>query len=46
MSQIPVILQEIQDILHKEKFTFTETENLINIYKYPPLTQYLNMSEL
>lgn len=43
MSQIQAILQEIQDILHKEKMTFTEAKNLINIYKYPPLTQYLNM---
>jgi len=43
MSQIPAILQEIQDILQKEKITFIEVEGLIETYTYTPLPQYLNM---
>ncbi len=43
MSQIPVILQEIQDILRKEHISFTEAEGLIETYTYTPLAQYLNM---
>ena len=43
MSQIPAILQEIQDILKKENIPFTEVEGLIETYTYTPLPQYLNM---